>query len=242
MIYCPATSDTFRCPTKWELWRQIMALLPRGRAWQTHEAGGPETIETGFDSQLGPFQIGVTPLGAVPTIERLSVLEQFWAAYAELLEYFHQRACALIEEYYCATATEQVAEWGVDYAFPDSCEPWEALCDKVAAQGGATCAYLAVLAARLGYSIECLDCRVATKAAADCAVADCTPLDCECPGNVITIRIHASSASGVAAPVPFAADSAVADCTPPCAVAPETVICLIERFKPAHVRALYEVV
>lgn len=235
----PISEDPFRCPSKWELWLQILALLPRGRAWQTHETS-PEFIVATESAQLGVYRLGSTGLGTEPIVERMTVLQRFWASYAEVLEFLHQRACALIDEFYCATTTEMLSEWGIEYGFPDSCEPWETLCDKVKAQGGATCAYLASLASRLGYEIECVDCGPGA-AEAGCAEAGVAS-PCICPPNLINIRILTARSPAYVAPVPFEAGAAVAGCTPPCAVAPESVVCLIERFKPAHIKAIYEVI
>ena len=232
----PTIDRPFHCPTKWELWRQTMALLPRGRAWQTHEDGVERIIAT-ESSQAGLFETGSTGAGTEPVTERLSVLQQYWAAFAEIQAFLHQRACALLEEFFCATTQELRAEWGAEYGFPDSCEPYDALCDKVRAEGGATCDYLAGLAARLGFTIKCSDCPDGG-AAADCIVADCTPL-CECTPNQITITILMRESPAAVAGIPFNADSLVADCTPVCDVVPDQVVCLIERFKPAHVRAIY---
>lgn len=240
MISCSTTgADRFRCPTKWELWRQILALLPRGRAWQTHEAGA-ELIISSESSQAGRYEIGSTGLGTEPVVERLTVMQRYWAAYAEVLENLHARACALIEEFFCATFRETAPEWAVEYGYPDRCEPWDTLCDKVRAQGGSTCAYLAALASRNGWFVTCDDgCQ--TTARADCAIADYTPL-CDCQPGQIVITIHRALSPAYVASVPFAADAAVADCTPPCEPAPDVVTCLIERYKPAHVKAIYKIV
>lgn len=235
-IACTATADRFRCPTKWDLWRQTMALLPRGRAWQSHEEI-VERFETGHNSQVGTFEVGVTGIGAEPVIEDLTRLEQYWAAHAEVLEYLHQRACALIEEFFCATTVEQRAEWGIDYGFPDPCEPWEHLCDKVAAQGGATCDYLAEVAWRRGWAIRCRDCLESPGATADCAVADCAAV-CTCPPNTLWIEIDmAASPAAVSTPVLAISDMAVAGCNVTCPPEVAQLVCLIERIKPAHIRA-----
>lgn len=214
----PGADRPFHCPTKWELWRQLMALMPRGRAWQSHEHV-VERWESGWNSQVETFEAGATPLGAEPTIERLTVMQQYWAAFAEVLEYLHTRACALIEEFFCATTAEQRLEWGIDYGFPDQCEPWETLCDKVAAVGGATCAYLAGIAATHGIVIECE----------------------ETGHNAITIRILSGLSPSIEVQVPYEAGCLEAGCTPPCDESVAVVLCLIERWKPAHVRATYEV-
>jgi len=192
-------------------------------------------------AQVGTFEVGASGVGTDPELKRLTVLQQYWAAFAEVLEYLHQRACALLDEMFCATTTELRQEWGIDYGYPDPCEPWDALCEKVRAQGGATCAYLAELAARLGYTIECLDYCPNDGAAADCAIADCTPVAHQCVPNRIVIRILSAESPAMVNPPIYAADAAVADCTPPCST-PDQVICLIERFKPAHVLATYEVI
>lgn len=238
-LSCPSTAaDRFRCPTKWELWRQAMALLPRGRAWQTHEEGGAERSPVGVSSELGRFEVGATSVGAEPAVPQLTVLEQFWASWAELSEYFHQRACQLIEEFYCATTFEQRAEWGIDYGFPDPCEPWDTLCEKVAAIGGATCAYLAAMAARRGWAVTCREC---PSPQAECLIADCDQL-CECEQNVIIVEIDLANSPAYSDEfIPPMADAMQSDCHEPCdqPPPPSLIMCLIERFKPANVRALY---
>lgn len=234
-----AVSDEFRCPTKWELWRQLLNLLPRGRAWQSHEDVVDLDVMPGADAIYGLYELGGSAgMGSEETIVRLTRLQQYWAAYAEVLEHLHQRACALLDEMFCATTSELRLEWGTDYGYPDACEPYDTLCDKVRAEGGATCAYLATLAARLGWVIECTDCGPGARA--DCASADCTPI-CECEPNIIRIRLLTAVSPAWIAVTPMNADAAIADCTPPCAAIPEQVVCLIEKFKPAHVRAIYEV-
>lgn len=239
---CPAPlNDPFRCPRKWELWRQILDLLPPGRAWQNHEEI-EEVIGT-VTAEYGSYELGGgVGLGAEANVPQLTELQQYWAAFAELSEYFHQRACALLEEFFCTTTDEQRAEWGIDYGFPDECEPWDSLCAKVRAQGGATCAYLAEIASRNGWTVECHDCTQSRMAVADCLVADCTPLDCECEAAVIRIRIITELSPAWTRPTPFNADALVADCTAPCPPTPDQVRCLIEKYKPAHVKAIYEVI
>lgn len=234
----PMTADVFRCPSKIELFRQVLALLPRGRAWQSHE-DIPEIAATGVTSEVERYEADTTPLGAEPWAETLTVMQRFWLAYAEVLEYLHTRACALLAEMFCTTTAELKAEWGYEYGFPDTCEPWDNLCQKVRAEGGATCAYLASLATRLGWYLECSDC--APSAGADCVAADCLPA-CECEAGVIYIKVWRALSPSWTEPIPFNADAAVADCTPPCAPVPDAVVCLVERYKPAHVRAIYEVI
>lgn len=241
-------ADRFRCPSKIELFGQIMKLLPRGRAWQTHE-----DVRDVFQRRLGSAEHGAYELGgalglgAEAWLDRLTGLQRYWLAFAEVLEHVHERACRLVEEMFCETAAELRAEWGRDYGFPDACEPWDTLCDKVRAQGGATCAYLASLAAKVGYTAECVECELDTMTAADCVTADCTATAAICPPSVIRIRIHVDRPPTVLPPPPRS-DLAAADCTPLCDSGeppiepPAAVVCLIERFKPAHVKAIYEVI
>lgn len=238
-ITCATNPDVFRCPTKWELWWQLRANLPRGRAWQTHEnsaayIGGDDTAEA------GEFQIGHTGMGEEVRVERLTIMEQWWAAYAEVLEFLHQRACALIEEMFCATVNELKAEWWIDYGFPDPCEPWDALCLKVAAQGGATCDYIAAVAAARGWAVECVDCGGPE---AECLYADSDQDLCECINGVIRVRIDSAASPAFDEDwIPMQADAMEADCHDECPAPPEEIRCLIERIKPAHVLAIYEVV
>ena len=236
-IACTGGAAVFRCPTKWELWTQVMNLLPRGRAWQTHES--VIDVVPGTPSVYGRAEVGATGIGYEAGVERLTVLQQYWAAYAEVLEDLHQRACALIEEMFCTTTRELAGEWGIDYATPGPCEPWPTLCDKVRAQGGATCAYFVDLAATIGYTIACND-RCPSPAIADGSWADAANAAGFIPRQV-QITVYADLSPAMSPERSFAADSLVADCTPACPPVPDDLICLIERWKPAHVKAIYEV-
>jgi uncharacterized protein YmfQ (DUF2313 family) len=236
-IVCAGAAPRFFCPTKWQLFAQLMALLPRGRAWQTHEAVAE--FHPGHAAAYGTVEAGgALGAGAEGGFERLSVLQQYWAAVAEVLEHLHQRACALLDEMFCASTRELGLEWGADYGFPDPCEPWDTLCAKVAAEGGATCGYLAELASRLGFKAYCAD---ACNAPAGCGPAGCV-LAASGTANRIHIVIVAAESPAMTDVPNFAAGCLVAGGTPPCPPVPEAVICLIERFKPAHVMATYEVI
>lgn len=239
---CFSPDRQFFCPSKWELWRQIMSLLPRGRAWQTHEHGAE--FDSGSNSQVGTFEVGDTGVGGEPTVERLTVLQQFWAAYAEVLEYLHQRACLLLDEFFCQTLAETRELWRAEYGFPDPCDPWHTLCAKVRARGGSTCAYLAAIAADRGWDLTCSECDTtgAGGTRADCSRADCVKT-CDCPANTIWVTINLNSSDAYQAPKITAAraDCARADAATagPCPPGAEPLQCLIERYKPAHVRAIY---
>ena len=75
----------FRCPTKADLYGVAIALLPRGRAWQTHEGGPVPGEEIGFDPG------GFAANGYSATYRKPSILGQFFQAVAEHFEYLHQR-------------------------------------------------------------------------------------------------------------------------------------------------------
>jgi hypothetical protein len=115
------------CPAKADIIPKILALLPRGRAWGTHD-GGPW-----------------------PT----STLYRFWAAIAEMLEFANARICALREEFFCATQHETRDRWDLDYGLPDPCDPFADLCVKVAAAlgGNRTFGYFIAIAALGGFTI-----------------------------------------------------------------------------------------
>lgn len=116
------------CPSAEAVAGQLVKLLPRGRAWRTHE-GGPEPAST---------------------------LWRFWRAVAEPFAFLHERLCALRLEFWCATHSETRDVWLAEYGLPDACDPFPDLCTKVAALGGTRCDYYAAVAARAGWSIACL--------------------------------------------------------------------------------------
>jgi len=244
MLSCPQPiEDPFFCPTKPEIFEQLLGLLPPGRAFNTHEAAG-DRIEGDYNSQVGTFQTDTTPLGSEPFVDTNTNMEAYWLAYAEVLEYWLQRACRLIPEFFCEEAVETIPEWHIDYGFPDDCDPWTTLCDKVRAQGGSTCAYLAEIAAARGWVLTCSDCIPLRTAIAGCATAGCSK-SCGCPAGVIwvTINLPASTAYETPATDRTAgagrARAGAAYTGPPCPPNAEPLQCLIERWKPAHIRAEY---
>lgn len=128
MSQCPPASPSLDiCPTQAEIIPQLLALLPRGRAWLTHE-GAP--------------QPGTT-------------IWKYWNALAAVWAFVNQRICDLRKEFFCATASETLDLWNEEYGLPDGCDPFPNLCVKVAALGGCTCAYYAAIAATLGWSLLC---------------------------------------------------------------------------------------
>lgn len=151
MSECAATRPApLRCPTLDEMLDAALALLPRGRAWQSNE-GGP--IE-GIEAQFAPGDF--TDEFAINS-RRGSVLRQFWKSVAEVFRFASQRWCDLRLEFFCATRVETDDLWMAEYGLPDACDPFPELCAKVAAIGGTRCEYYAAVAARAGWSIECLE-------------------------------------------------------------------------------------
>jgi len=244
-VTCPADlDDPFKCHTKDEYLQQLMALLPRGRAWQSHEDGIVKSLERypGINAECGEAECGEAECGQPALVIDRTVMAAYWAAYAEVLEYMARRACDLLDEFYCDTAHETLVDWGADYGFPDPCEPWNDLCEKVAARGGATCEYLVWAAARRGWVIECRDCQYGPSAAmAGCSQAGnaqlCAPA---CDPYTLTITIKtADSPAYTTRSYPPLAGRASAGCTTLCSPSWQEVRCLIERVKPAHVQANY---
>lgn len=169
MTSCPnAAPAPLRCPTQEELAAQALALLPRGRAWQSND-GGPEPF---YDPT---FQADFVQDDAFQTKGRKgSILFRFWSAVAQAFHYLHERACALRFEFWCATQSETLDLWMREYGLPDPCDPFPDLCTKVAAIGGTRCDYYAMIAARAGWRIECLDVsRSCNAARAGCVRTGC---------------------------------------------------------------------
>lgn len=218
MITCTPSSLAFFCPTKWQLFRQIKGLLPPGRAFQTHDAA--QAFTTGDETaQHGTYEIGSTGLGAEAAVPALTPMEQFWAAFAEVLEDLHRRACALLDEMFCQSVDEMFPEWAAEWGFPDECLPYTALCEKTIAIGGATCAYLQEVAWRRGWLISCSSTH-----------------------NQITVTIHAEGSPAYGGPSrQNRAGMMISGCNACADAGAAALVCLIERIKPAHVLAEYEI-
>jgi hypothetical protein len=138
-----------RCPTLEDITTATLALLPRGRAWQTNE-GGPRA-----GSVIG-FNPDAFDPGAFSTSEsNPSILYLYFRSFAVVLHYLTQRLCALREEFWCSSVVETRDEWMTEYGLPDACDPFPDLCTKVIAIGGTRCEYYAEVAARSGWSITC---------------------------------------------------------------------------------------
>lgn len=123
------------CPTRDDIFRNLLPLLPRGRAWQSDEPPGD--------------------VFTTAPVNPPSVLHQFWSAVADVYGFVNSRFCDLKNEFFCATASETLDLWFEEYGLPDDCDPFPNLCAKVAATGGANCAYYQQVAIAAGWSIAC---------------------------------------------------------------------------------------
>lgn len=114
------------CPTDLQAAFRLAALRPRGDAWRN---GGSDDIA---GSVMGGF---FTALGV-----------SFGAT--------ERRLCDLVNEFFCSTANETLDLWRLEYGFPDACDPFADLCEKVNAVGDTTPAYSVAVAALRGWSIR----------------------------------------------------------------------------------------
>ncbi|HWL06718.1 MAG TPA: hypothetical protein VNQ99_17580 [Xanthobacteraceae bacterium] len=140
-----------RCPTLPESIAATVALLPRGRAWQNHEATPQEFVDPPF------MPVAFSAPGFQTEHKPGTILYRFWSAIGAVRWWLESRLCALREEFWCASKTETHNEWMAEYGLPDPCDPFPDLCAKVSAIGGTRCEYYQAVAARAGWAIECMD-------------------------------------------------------------------------------------
>lgn len=204
------------CPTPEQITDQALALLPRGRAWQTDESGP---------------RPGTTLYG-------------FWRAICELVGFATTRLCALRDEFFCFSTFEMRDLWLENYGLPDPCDPYPDLCAKVAAQGGARCEDLAAIAAASGWSIACRDANEVCGLIADCGFADNAFAGNATPRSTIIITVYLAQSPayvGAFEVLPYA-DNFIADRTLACDPDIAPLICVLSRVMHAHLAVEYEVV
>lgn len=159
-LVCPPTLD--------QVTDQTLKLLPRGRAWLTHESAPPRGMQAAFNPDAFNNDAFSTET------KDGSVIWQYWRSFAVVLHYFYVRLCQLREEFWCHSVNETRDEWMVEYGLPDPCDPFPDLCTKVTALGGTRCEYYAEIAARNGWEIECEETLSRCGGRAGCAKAGCT--------------------------------------------------------------------
>lgn len=206
-----------RCPTQAEILPQLLALLPRGRAWGTHE-GGP-----------------------LPD----SVLVRFWNSAASVFEFANARICALREEFFCATRSETADLWDLDYGLPDPCDPFPDLCAKVAALGGSRCEYFVGIAAAAGWVISCPDgVTCGARARSRSAKAGRFRPGTRSLSGILKIDVDLGASSAYVGPRgrrPLAGHIRAGNrlvCPPDISA----LRCILERVAPAHVRIVYRLI
>jgi hypothetical protein len=161
MTSCPNPLALDICPTQEQLQPQILALLPRGRAWGE---GGPAREPGG-------------------------VIYQFWFAVAGLYAQLHAAICQLALEFFCQTETLTNATWLEEYGLPDGCEPFPNLCVKVAALGGVTCAFYQEIAASLGWSITCGQ-GLCSQPVGSLFAVGCTPVGATVSSGILVVVVN----------------------------------------------------
>lgn len=227
MTTCTTERQAFVCPGKWDLWRQLLRSLPWGRAWQTH---ADETW----------------PGDPAPDVSLLTPMQQYWAAFAEVLAYFHEEACGLLGEMFCRSVTNKtLVDWLKDLGMPDECERYDNICDKFVEDGGARCEDLVGAAAARGWSISCRDCSDTdpARSGAPTSTAGCAVV-CDCPANTLWITIDTANSPAYVAPTKARprAGCARVGCNRMCDPDTSLLVCVIDRIRHAHLKINYEVI
>lgn len=222
------------CPTKQDILAALVALLPRGRAWQTHQGGPAAPIDPAFADFAFDGEAYETRLRTG------SVLHRFWSSIAEVFAFLHARLCALRLEFWCATMSETRPEWMAEYGLPDPCDPFPDLCAKVAALGGARCEYFNAIVARAGWSVDCFDGGNGCGGRAGRARAGCSTAGAQFRSEM-TLIVHTNESPAFAGPLQTAplAGRLRAGQAVRCAADISPLRCLMDRIAPAHVTITY---
>lgn len=191
------------------------------------------------------------PRGKAWATPQGSVRWAFFHALAAPIAFANARICALIEEFFCATAVETHDVWLATYGLPDGCDPFPDLCTKVAALGGANCIYWTAIAARAGWSIACVE--LGPSSTDNTARAGCAAAGCAQPGSgvvstalagrlLLRVFLSASPAYGGQAGAQQALSGLMLSggrlsCPPDISA----LLCLMARILPAHLQVSYEV-
>ncbi len=205
---------TMTCPSDAATAARIAALRPRGAAWRNG----------GFDGLPG------------------SVMGQFFDALGAAFGPTDRRLCELAEEFFCATATQTIAEWRRDWGVPDGCDPFQDVCLKVNALGDSTAAYATAAAFARGWAItireewtvraEVARARIARAGAARCGAASGVTW-------FITVDAAASPAFVSSRFRPARAGRMRAGRALACPPNIEPLKCLIRRIAPAHANLVF---
>jgi hypothetical protein len=226
----------FRCPTRLQIFRQLVMLLPRGNAWQSNDVAGQAYT-------LTMAQPGFAQTGLFQTLSRpLSVMHAFWSAVADFFYRLTQLLCALRLEFWCATQTQTRDLWLAEYGLPDACDPFPDLCAKVAATGGTRCEYYSEIAARAGWSIECENVFSAICAMVGAFLAGQVGAGGQGGAATIHVTVHLNQSPAYLGrietqPLAGAFQAGKLLTCPPDIGA---LVCLLDRVAPAHVTVIYQ--
>lgn len=203
---CGAAASHDICPTLDECHAQILAMLPRGRAWRA-EPGG--------------------------------VRWRFFRAIAAVVAFANDALCAFADEMFCATTRDLEGPWRASYGLPDACDPYLRLCDKVAAIGGQTCAYLIDMSARPGFSVDCVDLHGAEAGCSEAGCAEAHPAYSVEGMLGLRVNVFTSPALGSTQGTPV--DAGLLEAGQPiyCGVDLSSLQCLMDRIAPAHLHIVY---
>ncbi|WP_316234959.1 MULTISPECIES: hypothetical protein [unclassified Bradyrhizobium] len=227
-----------QCRSPHEVLQAVLQLLPRGRAWQSNEGGPLPGLVRAFDPGVfdePPFQTRQkTP----------STLLGFWRAVSSVVAFISQRFCDLRLEFWCATHKETHDLWMAEYGLPDGCDPFPDLCTKVAAMGGATCAYYAAVAARAGWSIACENITNDCGGSAGTFQAGCSWPGGQIGGARLLIIVNLDESPSYTAPIgvlPFAGHLQ-AGATLACLPDITPLRCILDRIVHAEIEITYQTI
>ncbi len=246
MAECEAARPApLRCPSPAEVLESALALLPRGRAWQSNEGGPVAEIVAEFS----PDDFSSDDFAT--RSRRGSTLRKFWQAVADVFAFVNQRLCDLRLEFWCATHAETHDLWMAEYALPDPCDPFPDLCAKVAAIGGTRCEYYAEVAARAGWSISCDELiRCGTRTGARFARTGCARVGSRRWPSLLRVRVDMAASpayvsSGLRRRKPrtgaFRAGRRLSCAFDPTAIEIAPLECLMSRVVHAEILIQYEV-
>lgn len=228
-------TDSFRCPTRLQIFRQLLLLLPRGKAWQTGEPAGQAYTAT-------MAQPGFGQAGLFQTLDRsLTVMHAFWSAVADFFFQLTQMLCSLRLEFWCATQTETTDLWLAEYGLPDACDPFPDLCAKVSALGGTRCEYYSAVAAQAGWSIECANVFSAICAMAGAYLAGEIGAGGQGGAATIHVIVHLSESPAYLGRLDTLPLAGIFQAGKLLACLPDIspLVCLLDRIVPAHIAVIY---
>lgn len=210
-----ATTDLCHSDTQVAQW--IAALRPRGDAWRN---GGHDGLD---GSGMG------------------RVFDAFGASFGPT----ERRFCALIDEFFCSTASETLDLWALEHGVPDGCDPFADVCEKVNAVGDSIPAYAEAAALTRGWSIAITQEFITI--VEDCAMGfglmGTTIMGAE-QGVVWRIAVNLAASPAYAVPAATGAIMGLMllgdsfDCDPGI----EGLACLIRRIAPAHADLVFTTV